>query len=113
MNQDDDIMKRDEWRKLVVERVQSREQEQWISRMEAKSKLRTYREVKKVLERESYLEEGTASQRRVMATIRGGSNNLTIEMGRYEKLAVEERVCNFCDADEVEDEKHFLCKCEA
>jgi hypothetical protein len=103
----------DEWRSVVLAKVQEKEEREWRVRMEGKSKLRTYRQFKEVLERELYLEEGTASQRRVMVMVRGGSNDLRIERGRYEKLRVEERVCIFCDAKEVEDERHFLCQCDA
>ena len=81
--------------------------------MESKSKLRTYRKVKSELETEKYLEEGTAQERRVMVMIRGGTNDLRIETGRYEKWEKEERVCIFGESGEVEDEKHFLCRCEA
>ena len=45
--------------------------------------------------------------------LRGGTNDLRIETGRYEKLEVEERICIFCESGEVEDERHFLCRCEA
>ena len=54
--------------------------------MEGKSKLRTYRKMKTELEMEMYLKEGTAQQRRVMVMMRGGTNDLRIETGRYEKL---------------------------
>ncbi len=33
---------------------------------------------------------------------------LRIETGRYERLPVEQRVCEVCDSDNVEDEMHFL-----
>ena len=81
--------------------------------MEGKSKLRTYRKMKTELELEKYLKEGTAQQRRVMVMMRGGTNDLRIETGRYEKLEKDERVCIFCDSGEVEDETHFLCRCDA
>ena len=48
-----------------------------------------------------------------MVMMRGGTNDLRIETGRYEKLEKEERVCIFCESGEVEDERHFLCGCEA
>jgi hypothetical protein len=48
-----------------------------------------------------------------MVMTRGGTNDLRIETGRYEKLEEEERICIFCGSGEVEDERHFLCRCEA
>ena len=75
--------------------------------------LRTYRVIKNDLETEKYLEQGTGQQRKVIAMIRGGTNDLRIETGRYEKLEEKERICIFCESGEVEDERHFLHRCEA
>lgn len=110
-----DVMEVDKgtWRSIVWKKIQDKEQEKWRANMEGKSKLRTYRDMKKDLEMERYLKEGTAQQRRVMVMIRGGTNDLRIETGRYEKLEKEERICIFCDSGEVEDESHFLCRCAA
>ncbi len=38
---------------------------------------------------------------------------LRIETGRYERLPVEQRVCEVCDSDNVEDEMHFSISCNA
>src|SRR5579872_5375816 len=47
-----------------------------------------------------------------LTKLRSGTNRLRIEKGRYDKLPVEKRLCRFCEADAVEDEKHFLLHCE-
>jgi hypothetical protein len=109
------VMKVDKgtWRSIVWKKIQDKEQEVWRKRMDSKSKLGTYRTMKRDLEAEKYLEEGTAQQRRAMVMMRGGTNDLRIETGRYEKLEEEERICIFCQSGEVEDERHFLCRCEA
>ena len=101
------------WRSIVWKKIQDREQVEWRKRMDNKPKLRTYRVMKRELETEKYLDEGTAQQRRVMVMMRGGTNDLRIETGRYEKLGEQERICIFCESGEVEDERHFLCRCEA
>ena len=111
--QDVMVMYKKTWRAIVWKKIQDKEQDEWRKRMDSKSKLRTYRVMKRELEREKYLEEGTAQQRRVMVMIRGGTNDLRIETGRYEKLEVKERICIFCESGEVEDERQFLCRCEA
>ena len=36
---------------------------------------------------------------------------LRIETGRFEKLRAEDRKCQFCDSNEVDDENHFFMKC--
>ena len=48
-----------------------------------------------------------------MMRLRGGSNCLRIEQGRWKKLPVEERVCQVCMSGEVEDEEHFMLRCGA
>lgn len=103
------------WKRKVIERIQEREQREWRERMSKKDKLRTYRKVKNELRMEQYLREtkGKRNQRRVMTMMRGGSNDLRIERGRYCDLSVEDRICLFCDSGEIEDEEHFLCRCSA
>ena len=36
---------------------------------------------------------------------------LEIERGRYNKLAIEERICKTCNSGQVEDEKHIILHC--
>ncbi len=45
--------------------------------------------------------------------LRCGTAPLRIETGRYERLPVEQRVCEVCDSDNVEDEMHLLISCNA
>jgi hypothetical protein len=98
---------------MIWKKIQDKEQDEWRKRMDSKRKLRTYRVIKRELEKEKYLEEGTAQQKKVMVMMRGGTNNLRIETGRYEKLEEKERIFIFCESGEVEDERHFWGRCEA
>jgi len=43
--------------------------------------------------------------------LRGGTNNLRIDVGRRKNLRKEARVCLACLCEEIEDEKHFLLSC--
>ncbi len=36
-----------------------------------------------------------------------------IETGRYENVALNDRICQLCDCGNVEDERHFLISCTA
>ncbi len=45
--------------------------------------------------------------------LRCGKAILRIETGRYERLPVEQRGCDVCDSNNVEDEMHFLISCNA
>ena len=79
--------------------------------MEQKSKLRTYRRLKTRLVLEEYVFAFDREQRRHLTMLRGGSNKLRIELGRWKKERVEDRVCLVCLTQDVEDEKHFLLGC--
>jgi hypothetical protein len=43
--------------------------------------------------------------------LRGGTNQLRIERGRWEGEKVKERICMVCLCDDVENEQHFLLEC--
>ena len=46
-----------------------------------------------------------------LVKMRGGTNRLRIEQGRYTKEKLEERICLLCNNGRVEDEKHFMLDC--
>ena len=76
------------------------------------NKLRTYRKIKTDFKREQYLyadiDKKSLSN---FIKIRVSNCNLNIEKGRYLKIPVEQRICQLCHMD-VEDEFHFLMKCD-
>ena len=43
--------------------------------------------------------------------LRSGSNRLEIEKGRWKKLQRKQRICQYCNLLEIEDEKHFILTC--
>ena len=47
----------------------------------------------------------------MMATLRGGTVELGIEIGRWHGLRREDRVCKECGSGEVEDTEHFVMRC--
>ena len=51
---------------------------------------------------------------RAFTRLRVSSHKLTIELGRYSRPPIPRanRLCNFCNSKEVDDEIHFLTKCE-
>ncbi len=102
--------KKDEWNRLIEERIQNREQKLWWKTVNERPKLRTYRKVKTILTFEDYLKNNDEKGRRLLAKIRSGTNFLRIETGRRKGIDKNNRICWFgCRA--VEDEKHFLLKC--
>ena len=107
----DKTLDEEAWAKLVKEKIHEREEKRWREQMKEKSKLRTYILVKQDLKQEEYLHVRDRCGVPELTKLRGGTNRLKIEKGRYEKLPPEQRVCEFCDTGEIEDEKHFLLSC--
>jgi hypothetical protein len=102
-----------EWNKVIRERIHMREQVRWRAQCLIKPKLRTYSILKRELRQEPYLDVFHRRGIPELAKVRGGTNRLRIEKGRYTKEAVEERICQFCDSKQVEDEFHFMLECRA
>jgi hypothetical protein len=106
-----------EWRSTVKDKIKDREEAQWKARMQHKPKLRTYRQLKTRLRFEPYLQTKDREEREVMTRLRGGTNELRIEIGRYaitnrdRPLELNERRCLICMSGEIEDETHFLLDC--
>jgi hypothetical protein len=74
------------------------------------NKLRTYRKFKLVYELEPYLEEvKNFKHRQAICQLRVSNHRLKIELGRYDKKPINERLCGTCNV--VEDEELFLTKC--
>ncbi len=45
----------------------------------------------------------------MFAKLRCGILPLHIETGRYTNTELENRLCEFCEKNVIEDEKHFIC----
>jgi len=106
------------WKYTIKEKIQEREEREWRERMQHKPKLRTYRQIKTKLQFENtYLMMRDREAREVMTRLRGGTNELRVETGRYaitnrdRPLAVHERRCLICMSGEIEDETHFMLDC--
>ena len=77
-----------------------------------KPKLRYYNLFKPDLSQEEYLSLNIPKyQRSLFAQFRGGVLPLLVEIGRFRKIPLEERLCKLCDMGQVEDEFHFFCIC--
>lgn len=81
--------------------------------IEVKPKLRTFKLFKMSPAVEPYLTCTLERHKRsLFAQFRCGILPLKIETGRFSRMPVEERLCEFCDLKKVEDEFHFLCECK-
>jgi hypothetical protein len=105
---------RNYWYRFLRCRVHEIEQGKWLTQLEKKPKLRTYKTFKKRLKLEQYLlSEKNKEGRYLLTRIRSGTHALRIETGRWTKPKEneEERVCRQCLSGEVENERHFILKC--
>jgi hypothetical protein len=96
---------------IVRKLIKIKEENEWRERMEKKSKLRLYRKLKNRLRLEDYVVELDREQRRLLTMLRGGTNKLGIERGRWRERREHERLCPVCLCQEIEDERHFLLAC--
>jgi hypothetical protein len=105
------------WDKELRAKIHEREEREWLARMQTKPKLRTYITLKHKLQFEPYLLHDNTKAREIMTRLRGGTNELRIETGRYpntnrdRRLEPHERRCLLCMSGEVEDERHFMLDC--
>ena len=78
-----------------------------------KPKLRLFKQICEVESSERYVKLNiSSSERSLLAQLRMGILPLRIETGRFSNLKINERLCQMCKTGEVEDEIHFLFKCE-
>ena len=106
-------------------KIKNLNNELWENEILSKPKLRTYRLFKNEYEPEPYLLSYLPKyDRSLLCQFRTGILPLNIETGRFKnvkdpitghmrKLTIQERVCDMCQLNEVEDEFHFLCRCTA
>ena len=86
--------------------------QQFLGEKNAKPKLRTYKLFKSTYQSEPYVTRYLSrSSRSIFSQFRTGILPLRIETGRYNNLPLHERLCVYCQENEIEDEFHFLLEC--
>ncbi len=86
--------------------------EKWQSELVQKPKLRTYICFKDEYCTENYVKYCISRRERsLLAQLRIGILPLHIETGRFRGLDLEDRTCQICNTQEIEDELHFICAC--
>ena len=87
----------------------------WSNDLSKFLKLDTYRKIKSDYRTEPHiLYVGIKIHQQALTRLRVSSHNLHIERGRHCRPITprNERLCNFCSLDQVDDEKHFLMACK-
>ncbi len=88
-------------------------EKEWQKNLSSKPKLRSYVKFKDSLSTSHYVSKiHNRYTRSMIAKLRSGILQLHVETGRYNQTKIEDRTCNLCNSGEVEDEFHFICKCE-
>ena len=90
------------------------QEQRWKEDVSNKPKLRSYAKFKSNVCAENYVTSNLSRQRRsFLAQLRSGILPLRIETGRFcnPKLNLEDRICELCTYNVIEDEQHFLCEC--
>ena len=96
----------------------TRYQQDWLDAINdnrKSSKLRTYRLVKTDYRIEPHiLYIRNKKHQRALTRLRVSFHKLNIELGRHSRPPIprDERVCQFCDGREIDDEIHFLLQCK-
>ena len=85
---------------------------EWKQEVVKKPKLRTFRLLKENIACEDYVHKLYNRRHRSLYTqFRHGILPLKVETGRFQQVELHNRLCDSCNAEEVEDEIHFLCRC--
>ena len=86
--------------------------QEWNTSINGSSKLHYYVKYKHEFEYEDYLDKITNDSLRICLTrFRLSSHNLEIELGRYQNIIRENRLCKLCTSNQTETEFHFLLSC--
>jgi hypothetical protein len=108
----EELGKRNAWVSKVSKAVWKKETVKWKEGMQGKKKLDRYRVIKTELQYEQYLDcGGTRAEIASFVEWRGGVAKLRVETGRWVGLQREQRVCEYCNSGEVEEEVHMMTRC--
>ena len=86
----------------------------WKSRIQETGKGKLFTAIKKNISFEPYLTLAQTRNERILITkLRTSDHDLEIERGRHHRPVVprENRLCKFCNNNQIEDESHFIFEC--
>ena len=87
-------------------------EDEWKANVLAKPKLRSYKKFKYNMDTTDYVKWTTSKyDRSIQAKFRCGILQLHVETGRFNQTKLEDRICQLCNLNSIEDECHFLCEC--
>ena len=96
----------------IKQRILDMYNQKWYSDINNSSRLQLYSIYKHDFKPEKYLNIITETKYKVaLSHFRTSSHDLRIETGRYDNTPRDQRLCNSCNMNKIEDEFHFLLVC--
>ena len=96
---------------IVKQRIRDQFIQSFFTDISANVRLHKYSCFKESFEYEKYLEVLNSKERNVLCRFRCSGHNLMTEKGRHLNIERSLRLCQFCNANVIEDEYHFLLVC--
>ena len=87
----------------------------WETKIKSENLIRLnfYQKLKNEFTPAKYIDLPNFKMRKTIAQVRCSNHCLKIEKGRHQNIPREERWCNMCTEKAIEDEEHFLIKCNS
>ena len=82
-----------------------------VQSIQCNNKLRTFKIFKHEFKLENYLLHESLEKLKNLTRLRISSHKLAVETGRYKNISLNERLCQLCECNTVEDEYHFVMNC--
>jgi hypothetical protein len=97
---------------ILRQRIRDQFLQKWSETINTMPKLEYYKQFKTHFEFEDYLSFiNNISLRKQLSCMRLSSHALEIEVGRYNNINRENRICKLCNQNTIESEYHFLLCC--
>ena len=94
------------------DKLKNQFKESWLNDVNTMPKLRTYKLLKTSFGTENYVASNiNRDSKSTICRFRNGTFPLRIELGRYRKQPLNERLCTKCNNAQIESEFHFLMDC--
>ena len=95
----------------ISQRLRDISSQNILSNLASNGKLKFLQSLKTEHKIEPYLKIHNFEHRRAITKIRTSSHRLKIETGRWDKVDREDRICENCLLNKIEDESHLLFEC--
>ena len=85
----------------------------WLHLETTSNKARMYFSFKDNIKLENYLVDYSSRIKTTLCKFRTANHRLPVEVGRWQRIEYDQRICNLCNSNNIGDEYHFLLECES